>query len=139
MKENKSYVLHFLEETEEADQDTQVGLEDDAPLEARTTERDKTLQPEVLKETHPWEELEAAIKTEWVQIKGGVKADLGATVRRVARNEESNKPRKTWDEGDSQNVDRTSTSRQGEEWGQRTIFCKSRWERSLRAGRSTTT
>ena len=52
------------------------------------------MQPEVLDETHPLEELEAAIKTEGVQTEGGVKADLGATVRRVARNEESNKPRK---------------------------------------------
>ena len=100
---------------QEADQDAQVGLEDDAPSEARTTERDKILQPEVFEETHPWEELEAAIKTEWVQTEGGVKADLGATIRCVARNEESNKLRKTWDKGDSQSVDHTSTSRQGEE------------------------
>ena len=62
MKENKGYVLHFLKETEEAGQDVQADLEDDAPSEARTTERDKTLQPEVLEETHPWEELGAAIK-----------------------------------------------------------------------------
>ena len=115
MKENKGCVLHFLEETEEADPDAQVGLEDNASSEARTTERNETLQPEVLEETHPWEELEATIKTEWVQTEGGVKADLGATVRCVTRNEESNKPRKTWDEGDSQSVDHTSTSRQGEE------------------------
>ena len=78
MKENKGYTLHFLEETE---------------ADARTTERNGTFQLEVLKEIHPWEELEAAIKTEWVQTEGGVKADFGATVRRIARNEEANLPR----------------------------------------------
>ena len=74
------------------DHDAQVGLEDDAPAKARTTERNETLQLEVLEETHPWEELEAAIKTKWVQTKGGVKADLGATVWRVARNKEQTNP-----------------------------------------------
>ena len=83
MKENKGYVLHFLEETEEikiicepwdqvkahtrppqeAHRDAQVYPEDDAPSVARTTERNKTFQPEVLKETHLGEELEAATKS----------------------------------------------------------------------------
>ena len=132
MEENKGYVLHFLEETEdikiicepwgqvkahtrppqEADWDVQVYLEDDAPSVARTTEKNETFQPEVLKETHPEEDLEASTKTEWVQAEGGVEADFGATVRRTARNEEANTPRKIWDEGDSQSVDHTSTSRQ---------------------------
>ena len=100
---------------QEADRDAQVGLEDDAPLVARTMERNETFQLEVLEEIHPWEELEADIKTEWVQIEGGVKADFSATVRRIARNEEANSTCKIWDEGDSQNVDHTSTPRQGEE------------------------
>ena len=100
MKDNKGYTLHFLEETE---------------TEARTTERNEAFQLEVLKKIHPWEELEAAIKTEWVQTEGGVKADFGATVRCIARNEEANLLRKTWGEVDSQSVDHTSTSRQGQE------------------------
>ena len=70
---------------------------------------------EELNKIHPWEELEAAIKTEWVQTKDGVRADLGATVWSMTRKEEANIPRKTWDKGDSQSVDHTSTSRQGEE------------------------
>ena len=135
MKENEGYILHFLEETEdikiifepwdkvkshtrpsqEADRDAQVSLEDDAPSMARMTERSETFQPEVFEEMHTGEELKAAAKTEWVQTEGSVEADRGATVRRIARNEEDNTPRKTWDEGDSQSVDHTSTSRQGEE------------------------
>ena len=100
---------------QEADRAAQVGLEDNTPSEARTTERNETFQLEELEEIHPWEELKAAIKTEWVQTEGDVKADYGATVRRITRNEETNTPRKTLDKGDSQSVDHTSTSRQGEE------------------------
>ena len=105
MKDNKGYTLYFLEETEDikiisepwdevksqtrpqqkAEGDVQGGLEDVTPPEVRTTERNETLQLEELDEISPWEELEAAIKTEWVQTKGGDRADLGATVRSVAR------------------------------------------------------
>ena len=74
----------------------------------------ETSQLEELHEISPWEELETAMKTEWVQTKGGVRADLGATVRSVARKEEANTPRKTWDKGYSQSVDHTSPSRKGE-------------------------
>ena len=93
----------------------QVGLEDVTPSEARMMERNETSQLEELGEISPWEKLEAAMKTEWVQTKGDVRADLGATVCSVARKEEANTPRKTWDKGDSQSMDHTSTSRQGEE------------------------
>ena len=104
MKENKGYVLHFLEETEEI----KIICEPWDQVKART-------RPPQEAEIHPGEELKATTKTEWVQAGGGVEADLGATVRRTARNEEANTPRKTWDEGDSQSVDHTSTSRHGEE------------------------
>ena len=54
---------------QEADQDAQVGLEDDTPSEERTAERDETLQPEVLEEKHPWEELKVAIKRNGFRLK----------------------------------------------------------------------
>ena len=103
MKENKGCVLHFLEETE----DIKIICEPWDQVKART-------RPPQEAEIHPGKELKATTKTEWVQAGGGVEADLGATVRRTARNEEANTPRNTWDEGDSQSVDHTSTSRQWE-------------------------
>ena len=100
---------------QKADGNVQVGLEDVTPSEARMMERNETSQLEELDKISPWEELEAAIQAEWVQTKSGVRVDLGATVRSVARKEEANILCKTWDKRDSQSVDHTSPSRQGEE------------------------
>ena len=54
IKENKGYMLHFPEETE---------------AEARTTERNKTFQQEVLEEIHQGEELEGPQKRNGFRLK----------------------------------------------------------------------
>ena len=75
------------------------------------TERNETSQLEELKRNYPWKKLKVAKRTEENQAEEDGSADNGADNGSVTRKEGTKTPRKTWDQGDSQKMNYSLTSR----------------------------
>ena len=98
---------------QKADDDALADLKDINLSDVMMTERSEISKLEELEGSYPWEKLKVAKRTEGNQAEEDGSADIGANDGSVTRKEETKTPRKTWDQGDSQKMNHSLTSRQG--------------------------